>query len=128
MTCKVHLSTPCKRHLWKTTGFVAAPVGEVKDDAGNVTGWCPPWGILETATCRRCDGAGTRWTDIKADSCEEALRAYGCTEREIAEHMRGLGVEPTPAPTAAPAPPSNGIHVPLTSWPFPVSTRYPRPT
>ena len=69
--------------------------------------------VLECLRCVKCDTAGNRWTRFHGQTERAALKRAGVPDHEL------------PAPPGH-KPKAEAAAVPLTSWPFPVSTHYPK--
>lgn len=106
-------ATPCRHSRWKRERLVAY---ENKDEAGNLP--ANPrqrYHVLEVMRCVKCNAAGSRWTRFTGQTERAALKRAGVPEHELPAPPNH---KPKPEPTS----------VPLTSWPFPVSTHFPRAT
>ncbi len=101
---------PCRHSRWKRIKLVA--------DAGHREDGLPDenplhrYRVMEVLRCVKCDVAGTRWT-----------RFYGRTERAALKRA-GVPEPELPAPPNHKAKPA--VTVPLSCWPFPFSTVYPK--
>jgi hypothetical protein len=110
---------PCKRCRGPLQLFRAFAT---KDLGGGQ--WGPPYAIVERRKCERCRTYFVRWIrGTLKPTPEAALRAYGCTEDEISDHVERYHREKTtevkPAERRRKEKPP--IEAPLTSWPFPTS-------
>jgi hypothetical protein len=99
---------PCTHRRWKTVKRVACT--DHRED-GLEPNPRQRFRVLEVMRCVKCDTAGTRWSRFYGQTERAALKRAGVPEHEL------------------PAPPNHKpkaeVSVPLTSWPFPVSTVYP---
>lgn len=89
---------------------------------GVLVGWLPidndrgtSWAIAEVWRCARCcrDMNPRLAKDTIRPTQKEAMQAYGLPQDVIDGFF----------PPAPPEPPSKRVEVPLTEWPFPVTTR-----
>jgi hypothetical protein len=95
---------PCRHTRRAVVGFEARPV---ELSGGQL------WRVREDLRCAKCGELSRRWSrkGYLAESKRDCLKRYGAPLEDLpapADHTPGAAAE-----------------VPLTSWPFPVSTYFP---
>lgn len=101
---------PCQHRRWKLVKRAAYE--DHREDGATELDPRRRYRVLEVLRCIKCDTSGTRWSRFYGQTERAALKRAGVPEHEL------------------PAPPNHkakeAAAVPLTCWPFPVSTRYPK--
>lgn len=116
------MAEPCKRHTKRRV--IAFRVVATEDRKYFAVG--------EQRECLKCGDTVVRLASVKGrgnlfgKSPREALQVYGCTQAEIDAYMAKHFPEEAARKRFTQIDPGQGTKpaMPLTSWPFPVSTRF----